>query len=376
MKSLGLYVHIPFCRSKCLYCDFCSFPRSDAGEQADYTGLLCRDLRMRAEDASDRTVNTVYFGGGTPTLLPPTLLTRILEEIFSRYHLSADAEITLECNPATASREDLHALRKAGFNRISIGLQSADGAELRALGRLHSLADFERTLRDARDAGFENVSADVMFGIPRQTKASYLQTLTHLASLSPEHISAYGLTVESDTPFGKMGDRLMLPEEEETRAMYFEGAALLEQLGYRQYEISNFARPGYESRHNLKYWNCEEYLGFGPAAYSDFGGKRFGNSRDLSAYLGGKSILAESEAPSPRERAEEYVMLRLRLADGVNCAAFADRFGFDFDSKFAVTLAKYEPAGLVRHTEQGWALTREGFYVSNTILSELLDFSS
>ncbi|MBR3895259.1 MAG: radical SAM family heme chaperone HemW [Clostridia bacterium] len=376
MKKLGLYVHIPFCRSKCLYCDFCSFPNRAESDFTAYVDALCRDLRTTAARCTAHTVETVYFGGGTPTLLPPTLLNRILSEIFACYRVSPDAEITLECNPATATKQAFSELREAGFNRISIGLQSADERELRALGRLHSFADFERTFREAREAGFSNISADVMLGIPHQTKESHLQTLAALAALAPEHISAYGLTVESDTPFGKMGDRLVLPDEETSREMYFEGAQLLEKLGYRQYEISNFAKTGYESRHNLKYWNCEEYLGFGPAAYSDFGGTRFGNSRDLSAYLEGKSILAESESPSLGERAEEYIMLRLRLAEGVDCQAFANRFGFDFDAKFGKTLRKYVFGGFVKHTQNKWALTREGFYVSNTILSELLDFSS
>jgi len=376
VKPLGLYVHIPFCRSKCLYCDFCSFPRRDENDFVAYVNALCHDLQTTAAQCASHTVESVYFGGGTPTLLPSPLLSRILSEIFSHYRVSPTAEITLECNPATATQDALSGLRSAGFNRISIGLQSADERELRALGRLHSFADFERTLQEARKAGFANISADVMLGIPRQTKDSYLQTLSRLAALAPEHISAYGLTVESETPFGKMGDRLVLPDEESTREMYFEGAALLESLGYKQYEISNFAKEGYESRHNLKYWNCEEYLGFGPAAYSDFGGKRFGNSRDLSTYMEGKSILAESESPTPRERAEEYIMLRLRLTDGVDPEEVSARFGLDFDATFGNTLAKYASQGFVKRTEGRWALTREGFYVSNTILSDLLDFSS
>ena len=376
MKTLGLYIHIPFCRSKCLYCDFCSLPRRGDADFKPYVNALCRDLMACAADASAHTVNTVYFGGGTPTLLPAELLGTLLETVFSHYRVSPDAEITLECNPATVNGESLSVLRRVGFNRISIGLQSAHANELRALGRLHSFSDFERTFCDARHAGFANISTDVMFGIPQQTKESYLETLTRLATLAPEHISAYGLTVESETPFGRMGDRLTLPEDEETRAMYFEGAQLLESLGYRQYEISNFAKIGYESRHNLKYWNCKEYLGFGPAAYSDFSGQRFGNSRDVAAYIQGENILAESEKPSPRERAEEYVMLRLRLTDGVDCTDFADRFGFDFDEAFGKTLKKYEAGGFTKRTDRGWALTRLGFYVSNTILSELLDFSS
>ena len=375
MKTLGLYLHIPFCRSKCLYCDFCSFPKRDTELHAAYTTALCNDLKSRAADCSSHTVDTVYLGGGTPTLLSPALLNQILDTIHRCYRVSQNAEITLECNPATADRDAMFSLRRAGFNRISIGLQSTHAKELQALGRLHSFSDFESTFSDAREAGFENISADLMFGIPHQTAESYLTSIQRLSELSPEHISAYGLTVEPDTPFGKMGDRLVLPDEEETEKMYFEGIALLSSNGYTQYEISNFAKRGYESRHNLKYWNCEEYLGFGPAAYSDFGGSRFGNSRDLVSYVEGKKILAESEAPSSMERINEYVMLRLRLVEGLDTEAFFNRFGVNFDPLFAPVLHRYEKVGFVRRTPHGWAFTAKGFYVSNHILSELLDFS-
>lgn len=375
VKPLGLYIHIPFCRSKCLYCDFCSFPHRNSDDFVAYVDALCRDLQTRAEECALYTVDTVYFGGGTPTLLPSALLVKILETVFCSYHIASDAEITLECNPATADRNAFSTLFHAGFRRISIGLQSAHEAELRTLGRLHSFADFERTFYDAREAGFANISADVMFGLPHQSTESYLQTIERLCSLSPEHISAYGLTVEDGTPFEKMGDRLLLPNEEETRKMYFEGIRVLAAHGYEQYEISNFSRRGYRSRHNLKYWNCEEYLGFGPAAYSDFGGKRFGNSRDLKAYTDGRSILAESESPSFEERVNEYVMLRLRLTDGIDRTAFETRFGQNFDQRFGKALARYQTFGLVKQTACGWAFTPQGFYVSNAILSELLDFS-
>ena len=375
IKSLGLYIHIPFCRSKCLYCDFCSLPNRSAKDHEAYVNALCRDLSTRAAACREHTVDTVYLGGGTPTHLSPTLLVRILETVFKNYRVSANAEITLECNPATANRDAFGILRGAGFNRISIGLQSAHAEELRALGRLHSFDDLKNTISDARAAGFENVSVDVMFGIPHQTLQSYLQTIERLTTLSPEHISAYGLTIEDGTPFGKAKDRLPLPDEEETRQMYLKGIETLRAHGYDQYEISNFSKRGYQSRHNLKYWNCEEYLGFGPAAYSDFGNQRFGNSRDQKAYLDGNDILAESETPSQEERLNEYVMLRLRLCDGIDENEFAARYGCSFEERFGTHMARYEAGGFVRRTQNGWALTAQGFYVSNTILCELLDFS-
>lgn len=374
MRTLGLYLHIPFCKSKCLYCDFCSLPRASEEMRERYVDALCRDLRERSGACADCAVDTVYLGGGTPTILLAEQLERIMETVFSCYRVAKNAEITAECNPATATREVLLRMRRAGINRLSVGLQSAHANELKALGRSHSFADFCHTWEDARAVGFENLSADVMSGIPHQTRASYLETLRLLYTLAPEHISAYGLIVEEGTPFGRMAERLPLPDEEEARAMYFDGISYLASEGINQYEISNFARAGYESRHNLKYWNCDEFLGFGPAAYSDFGGARFGNTRDVCAYIEGRDVCCEREVPDARERANEYVMLRMRLCEGISRAAFEGRFETDF-SGLASSLEKYLPMGLVKRTGQGYAFTPEGMYVSNAILSEILDFS-
>lgn len=372
--KLGLYIHIPFCRSKCLYCDFCSFPRADAERMESYVTALCRDLASRAADAADYTVDSVYFGGGTPTILPARLLVRILETVLSRYRVAKDAEITAECNPATGGRETFAEMRRVGFNRLSIGLQSAHDVELRALGRLHTFADFEKTFLEARSVGFDNISADVMSGIPHQSPESYLQTLERLCALAPEHISAYGLTVEDGTPFGRMGDRLILPDEDAARQMYFDGIDYLAKHGYAQYEISNFSKKGYESRHNLKYWCCEPYLGFGPAAYSDFGGVRFGNSRDMDAYIEGKDVCDDAETPSPRDRMNEYVMLGMRLSAGVDATDFERRFGVPFEDTFGRRLDAYSAGGFVKRTARGRAFTPAGMYVSNAILSDVLEF--
>ena len=319
-------------------------------------------------------MDTVYFGGGTPTLLSADQLEELLSTVRASYSVSPDAEITAECNPATADRIKLLRMRRAGINRLSIGLQSANQRELQALGRCHSFADFMETWQNARAAGFDNLSADVMSGIPYQTPESWLFTLEQVCSLCPEHLSAYGLTIEDGTPFARRKAELPLPDEESARKMYFDGIRFLSDRGFRQYEISNYARPGYESRHNLKYWNCEPYLGFGPAAYSDFQGVRFGNLRDLAAYTDSKDITAERESPSLWERANEYVMLRLRLSDGVSVAAFEARFGGSFAASFGNALERYVPGGFVRKMPDGYALTPEGMYVSNSILSDILDF--
>ncbi len=375
MRPLGLYLHIPFCRSKCLYCDFYSIPHPQKETVERYVAALCRDLEEKRALCREHTVDTVYLGGGTPTLLLPHQLERILETIARTYHLSPDAEVSAECNPATGGRETFARMRRAGFNRLSIGLQSAHRAELRALGRLHDFADFERTWEDARACGFANLGADVMSGIPHQSVESYCQTLERVLALSPEHVSAYGLIIEEGTPFSRMESRLSTPDEECARQMYFAGIRTLESHGLLQYEISNFARSGYESRHNLKYWSCDEYLGFGPAAYSDFGGERFGHIRDAAAYIEGRSLLCDRERPSPHERMQEYVMLRLRLREGICKDAFEERFGVSFKSVFGGATARYVTLSLAAEGEDFFRLTPEGFYVSNAILSELLDFA-
>lgn len=376
MKTLGLYIHIPFCRSKCLYCDFCSFPRQNEDRMVEYVAALGRDLQKHAPDCREYVVDTVFLGGGTPTTLPAYLLKELMGQIYKYYNVAPNAEITAECNPVTGERELFARMRAAGINRLSIGLQSAHEKELKALGRLHNFDIFATCFADARAAGFDNISVDVMSGIPYQTPESRRETLQKVLALSPEHISSYDLIIEEGTPFARRIDTLQLPDEDAARQMYLEGIELLFANGYKQYEISNFARPGYESRHNLKYWNCDEYLGFGVAAHSDFGGVRFGNSRDIEEYLVDRDITEERTIPDQTERISEYVMLRFRLCEGVNIPAFESRFGVSFDGTFGKKLKLFEAEGLVLREGERCYLSREGMLVSNTILSDVLDFTS
>lgn len=371
-KSLGLYLHIPFCLSKCRYCDFCSFAGATHERMTDYVRALCGRLEAWAKDCAAYEVNTVYFGGGTPTLLPIEGMAAIMDTLHAHYALSENCEITCECNPATADLSYLSSLRRMGINRLSIGLQSVHDEELRMLGRAHTYADFLATYRDARDAGFDNISVDLMYGLPDQRLERFCASLDTVAALSPEHLSAYGLKIEEGTPFFRMRDSLRLPDEDEEYAMYVALSERLSAHGYHKYEISNFAKDGRESRHNLRYWRGEEYLGFGPAAHSDFGGVRFGNARDLDGFLSGRDIVCESNTLTPHEREEEYVMLRLRLAEGIDLADFMSRTGQAFIERYPAVPA------LLRHglmAEEGGRifLTDRGFFVSNAILSELLD---
>ena len=343
---------------------------------SEYVSALFRDLRAHAPACRDYTVNTVFLGGGTPTTLPAYLLRELMGEIYKHYNVSPDAEITAECNPVTGERELFARMRAAGINRLSIGLQSAHEKELKALGRLHNFDIFATCFADARAAGFENISVDVMSGIPHQTPESRIKTLEKILELGPEHISSYDLIIEEGTPFAKNFDKLPLPDEEACRRMYLEGIEFLAKSGYEQYEISNFARPGYESRHNLKYWNCDEYLGFGVAAHSDFGGVRFGNSRDIEAYIAGRDITEEKGMPDKIERANEYVMLRFRLCKGVDASAFESRFDLSFEETYGKKLAPFVKSGLVCKEGSRYFFSREGMLVSNTVLSEILDFAS
>ncbi len=374
MRELGLYLHVPFCKSKCLYCDFCSTPRPTEERLEVYAAALLRDLERRAEDCASHEVTTVYFGGGTPTLLPIRAWERIMETIFRRYRISDSAEITAECNPATVELSELRAIRTLGVNRLSMGLQSIHEVERKALGRLHTFADFQRTWEQARAAGFDNLSADVMFGIPHQTVDSFRATLEAVVALEPKHLSAYALSVEEGTPFGRMGEeRLMLPNEDEAREMYLEMNRFLESHGLLRYEISNFALPGFESRHNLKYWRQEEYLGFGPAAHSDFGGERFGNGRDIDGYMRDQNIIEERSRPDAGERLEEFVMLRLRLREGIDRSELERLHGKAAAERLLERIRPFAEAGFAQMTKQGFRLSEEGLLVSNVILSELIE---
>ncbi len=337
-----------------------------------YVARLCDELTSRAPVAADHNVDTIYFGGGTPTLLSPRHFARLLDTIRAHYLLDGNVEITVECNPATADEDKLCALRRLGVNRLSIGAQSAVDKELQALGRIHTFEDTKKTYLAARAAGFDNISLDVMFGIPHQTLDSFDRTLDEIISLSPEHISAYSLIVEPDTPFFEAGDALPLPDEDTVCQMSDRLLARLREAGYERYEISNFARGGKRSRHNLHYWNMDDYLGFGPAAHSLVCAVRTGHSRDLSAYLAGQDITEPEETLDDRTARDEYVMLRLRLGDGVDKQLFFARFGQAFDEIYAAAAEKFVAAGLLVDTPEKMYFTDRGFSVSNTVLSEML----
>lgn len=379
MDTLGLYIHVPFCKSKCRYCDFCSFPAPKPHRIEAYLDALCREIEAYGQkehpyhtDAAHRMVDTVYFGGGTPTLLSPSDLARVTEAIRRVFRIANDAEITAECNPATADLDYFRALRAIGFNRLSIGAQSMQSGELKRLGRLHTADDVRKTMADAREAGFDNVSLDLMFGIPEQTEDSLADTLTAALSLSPDHLSVYGLQIEEGTYFARHQDELPLPDEETERAMYMQTIDTLSAHGLYPYEISNFARLGRESRHNLRYWKRQDYIGLGLAAHSCMGDLRFANTEALDRYLEGNSRETE-EHVSPHDILAERVMLGMRLTEGVDFSTLIREHGNEA-RRYRDALASYTTHGLVMKDGDRIAFTKEGAYVSNAILANVLDF--
>ena len=368
--ALGLYIHIPFCKAKCAYCDFYSLAHSEEKMDA-YMAALLRHLEEVAPRAAGMQVDTVYFGGGTPSYLGAARLCRILQTVLRRYDVARDAEITLEANPDSAGDwKELRRLRRAGFNRLSLGVQSTDDALLRRIGRVHTYEQVQQAVKAARQAKFINLSLDLIYGLPGQTMEDWQRTLADAVALGPEHLSCYGLKLEEGTPLWQQRQTLTLPDDDAQADMYLYTVAALGEMGYEQYEISNFAKPGKASRHNLKYWNMEEYAGFGPGAHSDFGGVRYGYVRDIDSYIAGKLVLSESENDSTLARDYEYVMLSLRTAAGIDRQTFEKRYRQRFQPMEAL-FEQYEKAGLASRTEGGWRLTPKGFLVSNSIIAAL-----
>ena len=375
--SLGLYIHIPFCKSKCLYCDFYSLPHSEA-QMDRYTEVLIRHLAEIAPHAAGHLVDTVYFGGGTPSYLGAKRLVKILKAVKKLYRVEKHAEITLEANPESLSdRFTVARLRFAGFNRVSLGVQSASNDELYAVGRIHTFQQVEQSVAAVRKGKIRNLSLDLIYGLPGQTMESWQESVKKIAALHPEHLSCYGLKIEEGTPLHAMRDTLTLADDDLQADMYLWCCEYLKDLGYEHYEISNFARRGYRSRHNSRYWKLSEYAGFGPGAHSDFGDVRYAYVRDLAAYCeavetGEGELLSEQERIAPRDRDTEYIMLGLRTSDGIDARVFENRFRLPF-APIAEALEPFRKSGHARCEDGRWSLTAEGFLLSNTIILTALD---
>ena len=373
-SKLGLYIHIPFCRTKCLYCDFCSFVSRSEGARDEYVDAIVKEIEMRG--TKEYLVDTIYFGGGTPSLLSVEQVGRILSCVKANFIVCDDAEITLECNPRT-HRDDgqkyFSALRGIGINRLSLGVQSAVDEELKLIGRQHTFGDAKRTFFDARESGFENVSLDLMLGIPSQTMESLEYSVNELVKLGAEHISIYSLQLEEGTPLYKMREKYDIVDDDLSAEMYERVVYLMKNAGYEHYEISNFARVGKESRHNSKYWRLDEYLGLGLSAHSDFSGKRLENTKDMEKYLSGKWVENEISI-STKEREFEFLMLGLRTSAVISKPEFFERFGVNFDEKYGKKIENLEKMGYFLQNDERVVLNERGFEVSNMLLAQILDF--
>ena len=378
--SLGLYVHIPFCVKKCNYCDFLSAPADDATKKR-YAEALCKEIRGYKELTKEYELATIYLGGGTPSVLDISLTEDILKTVRETFCLNSAAEITMEVNPGTVTAEKLKKYRELGINRLSIGVQSAKPEELQLLGRIHTFEDAKNTVTWARKAGFENISLDLMSALPGQSFADYKENVEEILSLQPEHISSYSLIIEEKTPFYELYAEGMekeddLPEEETDRAMYAYTKARLQEAGYERYEISNYAKPGYESRHNSSYWTGREYIGVGLGASSLFTNARYHNETDLLTYINevetGKDIRRETERLTVEEQMEEFMILGLRRMCGVSRNEFLKRFGRPLETIYGTVLQKLKRQELITIEEDRIALTELGIDVSNQVFVEFV----
>ncbi len=370
---LGIYIHIPFCKRKCAYCDFCSTSRYDDAMMDRYVQALVAQFGDFFIKGGRYEADTVYFGGGTPSVLGAKRIAHILKELQRRVSLK-HPEITVEVNPESCDKKLFQKLRAAGVNRISMGVQSANDEQLKALGRLHTFAQAAEAAKLCKQYCTDNLSLDLMYGLPGQDMDDVRSSAEALCALEPAHVSCYALKLEEGTPLARQNPEL--PDDDTQADMYLCLVDMLEKAGYKQYEISNFARDGRISRHNSKYWNLDETIGFGCAAHSFYGGKRFSFTGDIASYidgaLGKKPIVEQADELSFGNRNGEYVMLKLRTAEGIDESAFFRRFHVDFAS-YSSRLEKYIRGGYVVHEHGVWRLTPKGFLVSNTIIGDALE---
>lgn len=377
MKETGLYIHIPFCRQKCLYCDFPSFAGKESYFDA-YVHALIREMEQAKEELAGYHIKSIFFGGGTPTVLPVSSLKRIMEQIFACFHVREDAEITTEANPGTLDLETCRALKDMGFNRLSMGLQAWQDDLLKRLGRIHNREQFLENYHHAREAGFSNINLDLMFALPNQTLEEWEETLDAVTALQPEHISAYSLIIEEGTPFFDFYENGTYQETDEDtdRAMYRLAVEKLENAGYHQYEISNFAKEGRQSRHNKIYWLDESYRGFGMGAHSYWKGKRFHNPMDLETYIrkseNQESLWEEMEEISLKEEMSEFMFLGLRMTKGIEKDRFFRRFGIEIETIYGEKIEKLKREGLLEEAQGFLRLTKRGIDVSNHVFVEFL----
>jgi oxygen-independent coproporphyrinogen-3 oxidase len=376
MSKTGLYVHVPFCRRRCVYCDFDSSVLGDGTEVGKYVDVLAAEAQAAFASSADSNIKTVYLGGGTPTAIGAVPLTGLVDSVSSSFDTTTVVEFTCEANPESVDAETLDALLKAGTNRLSLGVQSFDDKLLAWMGRLHKSAEAVAAFEAARVMGFENVSVDLMYGVPAQTLDGWSKDVSSVIELEPEHISTYCLQLGSDALIVKKLGSVELPGDELTAEMYYAAKDAFETAGYRHYEISNFAKPDFECRHNVNYWRDGEYLGLGPSAASHFGGARYTNPRGLDAYTKAVAVgrwpLAAPEPSDPAREARTAFVLGLRMLEGVEFGGFEARYDFDVADNLGKDVEILVDTGLLEYNGGAVRLTRRGLFLSDEVFSRLI----
>jgi oxygen-independent coproporphyrinogen-3 oxidase len=374
-KNIGIYIHIPFCKGKCAYCNFYSLPGREK-QMPDYLDALTAHIRESESQRMEYYADTVYFGGGTPLCFGADRLIKVFDALKKYGRVLTNSEVTVEANPESTTYEDLVKLRKAGVNRLSIGAQSANDDILKTIGRRHTFSQVVRTVKKARDAGFENISLDLIYGLPSQSMEDWSETLERVIALRPEHLSCYGLKLEEGTPLYQFKNSMLMPDDDTQADMYLYMVDVLEQAGYHQYEISNFAKDGYESKHNLKYWQGKEYMSFGAAAHSYVGGRRYGYVSDLNTYIqnvmNGGPLVDQYEDITKTEMASEYIMLGMRTAKGISAEEYRRISSYGFERGLEL-LELYREEGWAVFENGRWHFTPAGFLLSNVLIGQLLD---
>ena len=381
IMSLGLYIHIPYCRKKCGYCGFVSYPLSCRYVPDAFLASVLQEMQMYRTHFGKRRIDTIFIGGGTPSLLSPEQILKLMQEIRNCFTVAEDAEITSEANPDSLTEEVVAAMLQSGINRLSIGAQSMDDALLRKLGRIHQKDAFCRAYDRARNAGFTNINVDLMFGLPGQTHVQWHSTLQEVLALAPDHLSLYTLQIEENTPYYESykDGTFDLPALEDDRRMYHDACGILREAGWEHYEISNFALPTKQCRHNMKYWNMKPFIGIGPSAASYFEGRRFQNPSSVEEWqslLENDHLVFADTAPETTDDGMEiFCFTALRTSDGLDFARFRDRFGISIDDAYKrepLPVSEWIAKGLVRFDANRLILTESGIDISNDIMSAFM----
>ena len=374
---LGLYIHIPFCVTKCKYCDFNSF-KIDLNEKIKYLNYLGEEMKLYKEEIKNREIDSVFVGGGTPSILNENEINILFEKIKENFNIKSNAEITMECNPGTLTLNKLKAMKKSGVNRLSIGLQAVQNHHLKYIGRIHTFEEFEKNYHDAKQMGFDNINIDLMYALPNQSREDWMESLEKVVKLNPTHISAYSLILEENTELFKMYERdeFNLLDENTDIEMYEYTIDYLKSHGYNQYEISNYAKGNFECKHNVLYWKCEEYVGIGASASGYFNGIRYNNICELDNYekmiLEGEKPIEWEEKLSIKDEIEESIFLGLRMNEGIQISDFKEKYNFDFEKEYKNEIEKLSKMELIEIDNNLMKLTQKGREISNSIFVEFI----